>query len=424
MTFGSMTGFADTAMEDRFRASERRALMPYIRGYAAVLTVALLAYTLVNPLFFGQEGALHFAILIATSLTVLGGYTALTFWPRYSDHPVIDFACLLALVMLVSADNFLLLRNLSSIGLASNAPVQFSSFLVTAFAAIALAGRLPRFLLWLACHGAFFTLMTVTADIPPAQLVFVALSHGTNLAVVLLINWMLGRQHRATFALREALDAERGRNEELLYNVLPQVAAERIKAGLIVADSFSDASVVFIDVVGFSALAKRISPGHLIEVLNGFFSLADRCAADHGVEKVKTIGDAYLAMAGGTLATPNSADAAIAFADAVIAGLAEVRAATGIPISVRVGIHSGPVVGGVIGATRMAYDYWGETLNIAARIEGSALPDGIAVSESTWLRCHARDRFGLPERMLLKGVGEMAVFRTLDADTTETRLIA
>lgn len=422
MTFGSMTGFADAAMEARFRGCERRALMPYIRGYAAVMGLALLAYALINPIFFAQAETIRFSVLILTSLLVLGGYAALTFWPRYGDHPLIDFSCLLALGILVSADNSLLLRDLQMLGLES-APVQFSSYLVASFAAIALAGRLPRFLLWVACHAGFVALLMLSTHVPPAELPFVVISYGANMAVAIFINWMLGRQHRATFALREALDGERARNEELLYNVLPQVAAERIKAGLIVADSFSDASVIFIDVVGFSALAKRISPGHLIEVLNGFFSLADRCAAEHGVEKVKTIGDAYLAMAGGTLATPNSADAAIAFADAVIAGLADVRAATGIALSVRVGIHSGPVVGGVIGATRMAYDYWGETLNIAARIEGAAAADGIAVSESTWLRCHSRDRFGLPEQMLLKGVGEMAVFRTHDARSTETRLI-
>lgn len=423
MTATSFKGFADAAMEMRFRGAERRGLMPYIRGYAAVLGVALLGYALINPLFFPKDEALRFSILIGTSLVVLGGYAALTFWDRYLDYPIIDFACLLGLAMLVSADNFLLLHALSSIGLGANAPVQFSSFLVTAFAAIALAGRLPRFLLWMGCHVSFFVLMTLQSHVPPAQFIFVLLSHGTNMGVVILINWMLGRQHRHMFALREALDAERGRNEELLYNVLPPIAAERIKAGQVVADSFSDASVVFIDVVGFSSLAKRISPGHLIEVLNGFFSLADRCAAAHGVEKVKTIGDAYLAVAGGTAATPNSANAALAFADAVIEGMAEVRAATGIAITVRVGIHSGPVVGGVIGATRMAYDYWGETLNIAARIESTAQPGTIAVSESTYLRCHSRERFGEAETLTLKGVGDMCVYRTQDP-AVETRLRA
>src|SRR5205085_9446822 len=131
--------------------------------------------------------------------------------------------------------------------------------------------------------------------------------------------------------------------------------------------SFSDVSVIFIDVIGFSALAKTISPGHLVDLLNAFFSLADRCAARSGVEKVKTIGDAYLAISGGNAPSRNSAEAALAFATALIEALPEVNAACGIEIAVRIGIHSGPVVGGVIGETRMAYDYWGETMNIASR---------------------------------------------------------
>jgi class 3 adenylate cyclase len=129
------------------------------------------------------------------------------------------------------------------------------------------------------------------------------------------------------------------------------------------------------------------------------------------VEKVKTIGDAYLAVAGGNLAVGNSADAALAFAQAVIAGLDEVCEQAGLSINVRVGIHSGPVVGGVIGETRMAYDYWGETMNMASRIEGQAEPGGIAVSESTFLRTGRKELFALPQLVALKGVGEAPVYR-------------
>jgi class 3 adenylate cyclase len=415
--------FVDSDMEARFYASERRASTPFIRAYAGIIAIGLLCYAITVPLFFDKASALQFVLLILTSLALLGGYAALTFWRGYLAQPLTDFVCLLALAVLISADNILLLHNLMALGVPANAPMQLSSFIVTAFAAIAFAGRPRWFLPWMGFHSAFLMGLLWLSSIHADQLVFVLLSHGANLAVALLINWMLGRQHRATFAISEALEMERSRNETLLYNVLPQGAAERLKAGLVVADSYSDASVVFIDVVGFSTLAKRVSPGHLLEVLNGFFSLADHCAAEHGVEKVKTIGDAYLAIAGGTVASPNSANSAIAFADAVLAGLEDVRTNTGISISIRIGIHSGPVVGGVIGATRIAYDYWGETLNVAARIESTAGPNCIAVSESTYLRCHARYRFGPPQTMVLKGLGEMTVYHT-DGVVTEERLSA
>lgn len=87
------------------------------------------------------------------------------------------------------------------------------------------------------------------------------------------------------------------------------------------------------------------------------------------------------------------------------------REATGLPVHVRIGIHSGPVVGGVIGATRMAYDYWGETMNMASRIEGQAEPDGVAVSESTFLRTRRKEAFASPKLVTLKGVGEVPVYR-------------
>ena len=251
--------------------------------------------------------------------------------------------------------------------------------------------------------------MLAEADLVP--FIYATLAYGTSGAVMLLLNWSVGQAHRQSFVLSDALEAERAKTEELLFNVLPPAVAARLKAGQVVADSYPDVSVVFIDICGFSDLTRRISPGHLVELLNGFFLLADRCAAETGVEKVKTIGDAYLAISGGNAPASNSADAAIRFGEAVIAGLEDLRRRTGIDLHIRVGIHTGPVVGGVIGETRMAYDYWGETMNIASRIEGAAHPDGIAVSETTWLRGRGDRHFDLPQTLTLKGVGEMPVYR-------------
>jgi class 3 adenylate cyclase len=163
--------------------------------------------------------------------------------------------------------------------------------------------------------------------------------------------------------------------------------------------------------VGFSILTKRISPGHLVELLNTFFNHADGCAARHGVEKVKTVGDSYLAIAGGNVESGNSADAAIAFARSVVSCVRELQRVAGVEtIGLRVGIHSGPVVGGVIGATRMAYDYWGDTVNVAARLQSAAPINGVAISESTWLRARDHEGFGQPDTMTLKGIGETQVY--------------
>jgi adenylate cyclase len=402
----------DTSERD-FHSGERRALLPYARVYIVVAGAILLLYSAVNPFFFGAADAIYFSELMVVSVVLLAGYFGVTFWPRYPELPAIDFAALLALAIVVIGDNVLLFDELNQLDPNRHANISISAVVVSAFAAVTFAGRQRWFLLWLGCHAAASSIVILTFETATVGRVYTILSYMTGATVMIFLNWALGRLHRTAFQLRRALDAERQRNEELLYNVLPQAAVERLKAGQVVADSFGDVSVIFIDVVGFSKLAKTVSPGHLIDMLNSFFGLADRCAGEAGVEKIKTIGDAFLAISGGNAPATNSAQTALAFSQAVIAGIAEVRAATGLEVQIRVGIHSGPVVGGVIGATRVSYDYWGETMNVASRIQGCAEPDGIAVSESTYLRTKGGTSFAAPEMVVLKGIGEMPVYRVV-----------
>ncbi|MEL6875632.1 MAG: adenylate/guanylate cyclase domain-containing protein, partial [Pseudomonadota bacterium] len=225
------------------------------------------------------------------------------------------------------------------------------------------------------------------------------------------VNWDIDRRARKVFMANQELEAERKKTEELLHNVLPQTVAKRLREGKAVADSFSDVSVIFIDIVGFSKLAQKLSPGHLVKQLNQFFSIADKCADRHGVEKVKTIGDAYLAVSGGTASSEQGAMAALAFGQELIAKMQERAAESGVDIKLRIGIHTGPVVGGVVGSNRLAYDYWGDTMNIASRIEGVADPNGIAVSSATYFECGTAHAFTRAEILTLKGVGETEIYR-------------
>jgi class 3 adenylate cyclase len=415
--------FTQAGVEQAFRRCERTSKVPMVRLYGALTFAVILAYALINPLFFARADEVRFTILLLPTLIVLGSYIGLTFWAGYVDRPLVDFACLLALGLLVLGDNAILWDEAATFEGARHANVAINNSLVTAFAAIVLADRTRWFVGWMGCHAAAFAAMLILVEDTVVEEIYAGLSYLTGAAIALFINWSLGRAHRTAFALRRALEAERAKTEELLYNVLPEAAARRLKEGQVVADAYSDASVVFIDVVGFTRLAGTVSPGHLIELLNAFFGLADRCAAAHGVEKVKTIGDAYLAVAGGNVPAGNSADAALAFAQAVIAGMDEVREQAGLAIDVRVGIHSGPVVGGVIGETRMAYDYWGETMNMASRVEGQAEPGGIAVSESTFLRTRCKELFTLPQLVPLKGVGEVPIYRVKRAEAPRLALV-
>lgn len=403
--------FDDAAVEAGFLANERQTLIPYVRLFGIVSLMVVLSYTAMNSMYFEEADRFEAVALCGAWLALVAGYVGSTFWRSYVRFPAIDFVFLLATAALLTLINLAIFRMIYEIGNELYADGGIDRMIISMFAAVVFAGRTTWFLCWLAIHAAYFMVMGPLAHATPVVNHYEILSYLACALMAVFINWAIGGAHRRAFALRLAVDHERARNEELLYNVLPSTAALKLKAGQVVADSFSDASVIFIDVVGFSLLAKRISPGHLIELLNGFFSLADRAAASTGVEKVKTIGDAYLAISGGNSPAANSADAAIAFGRAVIDGLPGLHRDSGVEIKVRIGIHSGPVVGGVIGATRMAYDYWGETMNIASRLEGAADHNGIAISEATYLR--ARDRSGFSEgaTLLLKGVGETRIYR-------------
>ena len=408
---GVFSRFADDGTEARYNASARTLRLPFVRLYCTIFMAAALAYLIANPNLVTLVENARLAVYLGLSLVVAGGYICVTFWDDYVKHPIIDFVALLALSLLVGRANFVLFEYLGHGGGDVHAVTVINHLVLTAFAAVTLAGRPRLFIAWLGADmlGWFGNIYTDRQD---AALVFAILSYFSGAAIMFAINLAVGRTSRSAFILADGLDAERQRNEELVHNMLPPAAVQRIRDGRVVADSYADASVIFIDMVGFSTLAKRISPGHLVELLNSFFNHADGCAAACGVEKVKTVGDSYLAIAGGNVECDNSADSAIAFARAVIASVGELRRVAGVDeVGLRVGIHSGPVVGGVIGATRMAYDYWGDTVNIAARLQNAAPVNGVAISESTWLRTRERAAFGRPEVTELKGVGEALVYK-------------
>jgi len=403
--------FADPETEARYQTVSRTLRQPFVRLFGGLMIAMMVGYAVINPLFGDPDELLRLTLWTVGILLSLAGYVAATFWRDYPRQPMIDFMALLALSACVAFANSALFDSLIHQHQSMHAIGSINRLIITAFAAVALAGRFRLFGAWLVFDFFIYSAVALTQQHGQSGQVYALLSYISGALVMAAINIAIEKSSRGAFAMSVALDKERAKNEVMLHNVLPPVAAQRLKDGLVVADSYGDASVIFIDIVGFSMLAKRVSPGHLIELLNAFFSLADQCAARCNVEKVKTIGDAYLAISGGNVSSANSATSAIRFALEVIDGLEDIRRNTGIDVHIRVGVHSGPVVGGVIGETRMAYDYWGETMNIAARIEGTADADGIAVSETSYMRAHTSFRFSEPQTLLLKGVGETQVYK-------------
>jgi adenylate cyclase len=206
------------------------------------------------------------------------------------------------------------------------------------------------------------------------------------------------------------LDAERLRSRELLLNVLPAAIVERLDAGeTLIADEHERVAVLFSDFVGFTAVAATLPAATLLSRLNSLFSAFDSAAERHGVEKIKTIGDAYMAVAG---LTPHPADPVHAIADVALEMVATVEAA-GAPWAIRIGIHVGPAVAGVIGTRKFAYDVWGDTVNVASRLESTSPVGRIHVSEGVADGLVGRYRLEPRGGVELKGKGTLATYLLL-----------
>ena len=216
------------------------------------------------------------------------------------------------------------------------------------------------------------------------------------------------------------LEVERARSRDLLLNILPQPIIDRLNAGeQLIADRYDDVAVVFSDFVGFTEISARTPVATVVSSLNEMFSRFDTACADFGVEKIKTIGDAYMAAAGmpGLSVAGSSTDANGEAQSGHIhaaAGLALAMLAVvddmGPPWRLRIGIHNGPVVAGVIGTSKFVYDLWGDAVNVASRLEASSEPGRIQVSAS--VAAALGDSFVLEPRGLidLKGKGATPTF--------------
>jgi class 3 adenylate cyclase len=207
------------------------------------------------------------------------------------------------------------------------------------------------------------------------------------------------------------LEQEKRRSEALLLNILPQGIVSRLRNGeTVIADRISAATILFCDLVGFTPISQEMPADRLIEFLGKIFAEFDNLAAEYGVEKIKTIGDAYMAAAGIPEAQPDHAVRIAELATRMLETVNNIAAATALNLQARIGVHSGPIIAGVIGTHKFAYDIWGDTVNTASRMESHSLPGRIQVSAAT--RSLLAGRFSLERRgsIVVKGKGTMETF--------------
>jgi len=252
---------------------------------------------------------------------------------------------------------------------------------------------------------------------------FVANVVGVSAVAYLLLRYFVRERERNMQALAEQhllLAEEQRRSEGLLLNVLPAPVAERLKQqDGIIADRIPDVSVLFADIVGFTEWSDRRPPEGVVEVLNRLFTAFDELADAWGLEKIKTIGDAYM-LAGGLHAQREHTLAVAHMARAMQRETCRQREAAGFALDLRIGIATGSVVAGVIGRRKFAYDIWGDTVNMASRMESTGTAGSIQVSDTAYERLRGDFRFQRREHVMVKGKGEVTTYILL-GELSDTR---
>jgi class 3 adenylate cyclase len=215
---------------------------------------------------------------------------------------------------------------------------------------------------------------------------------------------------------KRALETEKEKSQQLLLKVFPQVVIPRLHAGESpIADEFADVTVLFADIVGYTTLAEQLGPRKTVMLLNDLYRRFDQAAARFRVEKIETVGDGYLAACGAPERYDHHPEAVAALALAMIEAARQVPASQSEPVQIRVGIHTGPVFGGVIGEHRFHYAIFGETVNVASRVQSHSRPGRILVSEATWKRIRGSYRLEECGSLDLKGHGPMRTHWLLGA---------
>lgn len=396
--------FADKAAERRFQDQYLRDNLPYIR-VAHVVAIAAWA-------FFGlyRSGGVitdfHVILHFGVAIPIVAASLALTYARWYAQ---VWQSAIVALVVVNSA-------GAEMHRLVSGQGPQWDD-VISLMLVLALTYTLLRLQYMYAVSAAALVIGYFTAT-------SVLLRHGPGIDVVAADIYLvafavigtagayaLERFARVLFLRERQLDRERERGDRLLRNILPEVIIGRLKtpdprSGTShIAQCHPDVTVLFADLVGFTEQAASTDPEDVVTALDEVFSRFDQLADRFGLEKIKTIGDAYMAAAGVPAPRPDHVAAAAAMALEGRERVSVLRWPSGTPVGLRIGIACGPVMAGVIGRRKFAYDIWGDTVNTASRLESSAAPGSIQVSEAVYERLATDYLFSEPYVVHLKGKG-------------------
>ena len=413
-SFLSLLGlrFDDSAVELKFRKDFSRAVLPIQRAGLTLGLVVMILFVVRDVQLTTVLGGepLMFRLFVMVPFLLAG--LVLTFTPIMKRfHQPVFFAYCIVFIAIVHV----LYSFAAPTGVGVTDPrhgFRAMSSMLTIVGVVALSGL--RFEYGLVCAAAVVTGWAVTASSSGLPDVLWQPTLVQLIAMSLLASgvcYWIERSFRLQFASRLALDDERAHVERLLSYTMPPRALARLRRGEEeIADAFVEAVVVFADLSGFTDTAKRIGPHEIVRVLDRIFTSFDEIVARHGLERVKTMGDGYFAIGGTGEKRQDDLQAAAMAARAMIDAVARAADEFRLPLALRIGLHVGPVVGGVIGKERPTYDYWGDTLNIASRLESTAEAGRIHCSEAIYWRLRGAWRFEQRGRTELKGYASVDTY--------------
>ena len=374
-----------------------------IRLQKVTLTVPAITVTVLSVAWVGTYLALGLPVSAAIPFTYqVVSMATLVAFARTKDYRFFRFSQL-ALIMLLP---FLLQWSLG--GYVASSAVSLWA-LEGAFGAIfffSARQAIPWFVLFIA--------LTVISGLAEPQLAQHAAAIPTGIVDAFFVLNIGGVSVTAYLLLQYAVrerDAALASSERLLLNVLPKAIAERLKRETgIIAESHDDVTVVFADVVDFTPFTERTAPERVVGVLDEIFSAFDGLAERLGLEKIKTVGDAYMVVAGLPDPRPDHVAAAADMALGMQEELGRLRAALQLDLEIRIGMQTGPVIAGVIGRRKFIYDLWGDTVNTASRMESSGVPGRIQVTEAVFERLRSTYTFEGRGEIDVKGKGRLRTY--------------
>ncbi len=395
--------FVDDALEADFRTAERNRNLGQARFVLWLALAIQLAFAAIDPWVL-PAGSLNFILLRSGLLTLcLLLLLGLTYAPFFRTR--------WPMLMVIAVHAMTLANGLT------NGMIEVPILYLSGFMLLVLASYLIVPLIFVYCIGVVLTAslvylgLTALSDVADAQLLGMLASQlvAANVVGIAALH-RAERLRRLDHLNARRLDDQRARYHELLTSILPAPVADRLQRGETVVDEYADATVLFADIVGFTALTARCRPDQTLALLNQLFTSFDALTAQYGLEKIKTIGDSYM-VAGGvssdrTEHVPTMADLALAMQQAA----SQVHDPDGQSVHLRIGIHVGDLTAGVIGRRRFMYDLWGDTVNIASRMQSLGEPDHIQVSDAMRQRLDARYQLAPRGEIAVKGKGTMSTW--------------